>query len=220
MNLENRIKIDLSKDGSQCNVTIFPANEGMPDIEIMDFIEYLNSQNIIYGLDESTIMENVILANSSVDPITFVAATAVFPIKGKDASIDILVNLPFEKNKITENRKSFSLSGFTTSPEQLVLIIDNNNLEGIDGTTVDGNPIKAQASNKTRITAGRNIKISENDKKLYYKANITGKFHIDNNKIVYVQPYQDGYFSIKISDDNLTLYLSLFPQEMKDNFLD
>jgi len=218
MDLENRIKIDLSKDGRQCTVTILPPEDGMPDIEIMDFIEYLNSQNIIYGLDESTIMENVILANSSTEPITFVAATAVLPIKGKEASIDILVNLPFEKNKITENRKSFSLSGFTTSPEQQVLIIDNNNLEGIDGTTVEGKPIKAQTSDKTRITAGRNIKISENDKKLYYKANIAGKFHLDNNKIMYVQPYQDGYFSIRISDDNLTLYLTLFPPRNEGRF--
>ena len=218
MDIKNRVKIDLSKDGSQCKVTILPAEEGMPEIEIMDFIEYLNSQNIIYGLDESAIMENVILANSSTEPITFVAATAIPPIKGKEASIDVLVNLPFEKNKITENKKSFYLSGFTVSPEQQVLIIDNNNLEGIDGTTVEGKPIKAQSSDKTRITAGRNIKISENEKKIYYKANTSGKLHLDNNKIIYVQPFQDGYFSIRTSDDNLRLYLSLFPPRNEGRF--
>jgi uncharacterized protein len=212
MDLENRILVNISDDETVCDVTILPtAHPDDPPVEIMEFIDFLNSRKVIYGMDEAAITENVLLANEKQERVTFTAARAIPPINGKTGRLTLKVHFPFEEHKRMLTSQKTILSGAKVMDGQLLMIVNNKDLDGIDGTSVLGKPIPADLGKPIRIISGKNVKCSVTDEDTYYYATTEGIAWFENDELLYVKTYSDGWYEIRISEDKLKLFISLYP---------
>lgn len=206
MEPERRVKIRVDEGGTVCECTILPAPPGHPPLAYPDLVGMLDRHGVRYGLDESAILEHLILAETATAPVTFVAARAIPARNGSDGRITLHGAFPHEFR--FGNRTV--LSGARPRAGELLLSIDNSDLEGVDGISVTGVPLKAEPGRPVRIKAGKNVKIVEESGVISYYATAEGMAVLDNRDFLHIRPISDGWFNALFSADNLSLTLSLY----------
>ncbi|GEM_PF-862770 len=219
-NIGRRILININQDETECEVTILPSTDQETGLDTMSLIAYLQSKNIIFGIDEQCVMENVILAEETKQRVTFIAARAIPPINGMNGSIEMKISFPVEETKKLLTSQKTTYSGAKVNNGQLLAIIQNKADEGSPGTTVLGNPIPSKRGNKIHLMAGKNVKIEMGDKEVFYYATANGIAFMENNDILYVKTYSDGFFEIQITPDKLSLYITIVPPTGGGSFVD
>lgn len=201
--MTNRPKVLIRVDEAEtvCECTVVPPPPAYPEL-----IELLDRHGVRYGLDEAAILEHLLLAETSDRPVTFVAARAIPARNGDDGRVTL--HLPFPHAFRFGNRTV--LSGGRPRPGDLILSIDNRDLEGVDGVSVTGRPLKAEAGRPVRIKAGKNIKIVEEAGVVSYYATAEGVAVFDNGDLLHIRPVSDGWFNARFAENNLSLAVSLY----------
>lgn len=199
--------MNINKDETICECTILPSPAGKEaGITFPDLIAHLNSRGVLYGLDETAIIENVMMAEGNPEKVTFTAARAIPPRNGGDGILSLHVAFPFE----TRIGNRVLLSGARNPAGQLLLSVNNENLEGVSGTSITGHPIPAQPGSPLRIQSGKNVKILQQGRTANYFSTTDGMAILDDDRLVHVRPVSDGWFNAFFSDDDLKLSLSLY----------
>ena len=216
MDISDRILITINEDATVCECTILPKVSEGPNITFPEVIEYLNSHGVIYGIDESAIIENLMLAEHNTEKVSFIAARAIAPKDGEKGQIRLHISFPFE----TRIGSFQTLSGSRVIAGQLILTINNENLTGEDGISVLGKPIPAKNSEPLKIQPGKNVKIEKEGDNLMYYAITEGIVTLENNEFLYIKPVSDGWFDIQIKEDNLKLFLSIYLPSEGGKFVD
>ncbi len=173
--LETFIRPEISDDIYSATVTILrhstDAVFGIDHIE-----QFLNRNNITYGLKVEGLQEIVESVKSGPDGKEIVVARGAALEEGKDGSEDYRFNIKLKAGKIDEDKIDFKERGIINNVRAgQVLAVLNKEVPGKPGMCVDGKVIEPQPVNCVKIpTAGNNVTMHVEGNTYTYTTTISG----------------------------------------------
>lgn len=206
VNIDGDIKIDISEDGINAYLTIYPASPQGNKLKITEVFEKLKSLGVVYGLKERVIESTFkLLENNSIPMENVLIAKGDLPQEGENEKIKYLVNLSFSgKPHLDEHGRAdyFKIHIFENvkTGQPLAKIIPSS--PGTDGKDIYGKTVPAEPVKKCDLAPGNNVKIHSVKKNVFVSA-INGHVYLKKNQLVVEKVFRiDGNVDFRTGNIN------------------
>ncbi|WP_096199385.1 FapA family protein [Bacillus sp. FJAT-45350] len=200
--IEQFFKISIAKN--KMMATIVQLNALNDDVIVTkeSLIEFLNENEVLFGIDETKIEDIVVMVNEEkeiTDPITI--ANGIAPSNGEDA---YLVPVQFSsKREHSDNVQQVDLKKVIDIPAVTQEDLVGEKMaatEGAPGRTVTDEEVPPQPGKDFILRAGKNTRLSEDRMKVF--AIVDGQVSVEK-KVIHVYPVYEINGDIDMSVGNI-----------------
>ncbi len=204
---EPEIKIEISPDKMTGFITVIPDNI---EIDRQFLVDKLKEKGIIKGIIDENIDKILEKYKRGERVERFIIARGQKPVDGRDGKIEV----KFKKDeKLTEEYKKENsitdrevVCGMVKQGDVLVKKIPATS--GFKGYTVTGEELIPKKGKEVNLQIKRNVVYHSESNT--YRALVDGIAVLEDNTL-FVKQYIPGSFKVKISSDEMEVYLTVFP---------
>lgn len=172
------IQVTISADEIEAYLSIKSDPDLMKDVERKDLVEKLKDERVTFGLDEAVLDELVQLARQGKEVTNRLVAKGVLPEDGQDAALEL--GMDFDPTAGLENEETGKIdfrernvvksvgAGFVIATKRVAT-------NGKDGRTVLGGILKAKKGQDKKLTAGKNVEVTEENGVYKYTSLVNGR---------------------------------------------
>ncbi|MBN2322663.1 MAG: DUF342 domain-containing protein [Spirochaetes bacterium] len=187
-----KFEIDLSDDEMEAYLTVIPPLGGARPVTTEMVLDRCASMGITVGMDEEAVRRVVDKANDDKETAERVLiASGEKPVHGSDRVFEYKVRLASgSKLELKEDgRTDFKEYDLITrvKKDDLIAVVTRPKTKMRDGQTVKGETVRAQSGRSVEVSAGRNVRVEEDEEEIRYYSEIDGQL-LTRDKGVSVEP--------------------------------